>query len=774
MTNILKIKWNEISDTLAVHIQTEHGTFVNLYTHVNFKYQLKQQIVSTKKNPIRVFAFLHCTEYMINFLVAQSKRVIIHKLISVIQTGVLPDGSGFYADIDGRQLALHRIDGDISADTDAIQMIVIAVPINSVTFHYAFKKLIIVDAYSNIFLFAYIENQLRSMGEKRSSDDPHGFMTATFYNLCFVSDDKVLAVYLNNIGTHDLYELSLFNFKMMPTKLDQHIIYLMYVPEYDQLLKLKGNKILYLNDYQHLSALDSELHKINYVIIDGEFYLITLDVTEQLRVNNNILCKTASSFMLHEGYLYITVSSNKLYCIRLNPNNMRLLCNNNLKHLNAFSRDCEDGSLILTGVPKHKRVVLFHTRGNTESILCRNVAIDQILSFINANSWKEAFEFIRVERLDLNLIVDINPKKFVEHAGDFVDAIECQNMLRLFLLSLTDDNVLESTYKDVNFPYIAVISDKKKVISRRILDHIRSDMVKYCKVAILCAKAIGGLPACMEVLHHIFTVYEEAEEVLTNGLNCLNLYYPIGEIRRSCLIKLDVNFVKFIFDKLNVDPKEHQLLFEKVQQHESKVHRQFYIIHDYVENYKDALQYLVTGCMYQKVTESDYDDTQDVEEMISYANDHRIFPTLYKCCVKHRFFNRKIVTLYTDKLRYQGKQEEAALIFRANSMWKEALEIFISIRMWKDALLVLDHLSIDKQDYISSLAKSLKISGNHRDAAHLYDEYLHDPELAINSYIACKLFKEAVHCAAKYKRDDITGTKSFYIVRVVGIFHSNM
>ncbi|GJQ69990.1 hypothetical protein Trydic_g13359 [Trypoxylus dichotomus] len=750
------IKWNEVSDIMLVNVVTSENSFVNVYTQTNFDHQLKQQFVTVPEDPLQLFNFMQCTEQMIEFYIATGTQITYHKLLLKPQNGILPNGLGFFAEVDSNKLKLKRIEGDyLTGPDDTIQIIQVAVPINIAVFHYAFDGLIIIDSCSNIFLYSFDDNSMKKIGERLLNEDaPHAFMPINIYNVCFTSDNSILFVYLNDLNSHDLCELNFVDFEIEIIDNEERINYMTYVLEYNQVLKRKANKVVYLNDHQHLSPIDHDMYEMKYVIVSGDFYMITLDVGHNLRINNNIICRSATSFILHARYLFITAFGCKLYSIQLTEENMHNLCNESLAKLNMFNRDIEDGSILLCGIPTKNHVLLYHPRGNTETVLCRNVAINQIRTYICRNKWKEAFELARIERLDFNLLVDINPTQFLWDVKNFVRAIDSPNLLQMFVLSLIDDNVLQSTYKYMNLPTVIPLSNKKKMISQAIFNAIKPDLVKYVKVMMLVAQSMGGIKSSVEVLYNFYTEYGDVENVLRDGLNCLVLYFPKDEVQSACFLKVDTGFIRCVFGKLNIDPNLYVSVLNEVDRNSSRIYRQFHIVHHHVENYKEALEYLVVNCMNLKLTVDQYDESDDVEEMIEYADSHEILTHLYKCCVKHNFFNTTIIKLYTDELKCNGRHEEAALILRTNMMWSEALDVLMHCGLWKEVIVILDRLGLDKREHLQSLATTLKSRGDHVEAANLYDQ-LSQPEQAITCLLSVKLFNEALQCAFKYSRNDL-------------------
>lgn len=55
------------------------------------------------------------------------------------------------------------------------------------------------------------------------------------------------------------------------------------------------------------------------------------------------------------------------------------------------------------------------------------------------NEYKKAFELLRQQKIDLNLIFDINPEGFVQNTEEIVKQIEKVDYLNLFLTNLKDE-----------------------------------------------------------------------------------------------------------------------------------------------------------------------------------------------------------------------------------------------------------------------------------------------------------------------------------------------
>lgn len=103
-------------------------------------------------------------------------------------------------------------------------------------------------------------------------------------------------------------------------------------------------------------------------------------------------------------------------------------------------RSVERGSRLVAFFPTLPVVVLQMPRGNLESITPRACLLPYIMTKILKGDYLTAFDFMRRQRVDLNLIVDMNPCSFLEEGGaeQFVGQMEKVDNINLFLASLID------------------------------------------------------------------------------------------------------------------------------------------------------------------------------------------------------------------------------------------------------------------------------------------------------------------------------------------------
>lgn len=77
-------------------------------------------------------------------------------------------------------------------------------------------------------------------------------------------------------------------------------------------------------------------------------------------------------------------------------------------------------------------------RGNLEGISPRIIMLNQEIEDIENLEYGKAFKLLRNNKIDINLIYDVNPEKFLTNIEKFVKEVKQIDYLNLFINSLND------------------------------------------------------------------------------------------------------------------------------------------------------------------------------------------------------------------------------------------------------------------------------------------------------------------------------------------------
>jgi len=91
-------------------------------------------------------------------------------------------------------------------------------------------------------------------------------------------------------------------------------------------------------------------------------------------------------------------------------------------------------------------IVLQLPRGNLETIRPRPLTILSAVELIKERKYLIAFDLLRKERINLNVMCDLDPLKFIDDLDEFIVQIEDSSWISLFITELEDKNYLNNVY----------------------------------------------------------------------------------------------------------------------------------------------------------------------------------------------------------------------------------------------------------------------------------------------------------------------------------------
>ena len=116
-------------------------------------------------------------------------------------------------------------------------------------------------------------------------------------------------------------------------------------------------------------------------------------------------------------------------------------------------RSCERGSRLLAILPETPTAVLQLPRGNLEGVYPRALVLPFVMGLIKKGEFGRALEIMRRQKIDLNLVCDMNPVKFLQDGGvlNFISQVRKIDYLNLFISSLFDGDITQWKYRVPNW-----------------------------------------------------------------------------------------------------------------------------------------------------------------------------------------------------------------------------------------------------------------------------------------------------------------------------------
>jgi len=119
-------------------------------------------------------------------------------------------------------------------------------------------------------------------------------------------------------------------------------------------------------------------------------------------------------------------------------------------------------------------------RGNLETIRPRPLTILSAIQFIQEKKYLIAFDLLRKERINLNIMCDLDPLNFIKDLNEFITQIK-PSWISLFITELEDKNYLNTVYvSQFQQNKVKELDNKVFTICSSLMDILNKlDMDKY-------------------------------------------------------------------------------------------------------------------------------------------------------------------------------------------------------------------------------------------------------------------------------------------------------
>ena len=143
-------------------------------------------------------------------------------------------------------------------------------------------------------------------------------------------------------------------------------------------------------------------------------------------------------------------------------------------------RSVERGSRLVAIFPTKPTLIIQMPRGNLELISPRALVLPYIMMMIQARDFRTALDLMRRQRVDMNLIVDLDPAEFLEKGGveQFIGQIEKIDYINLFLSSLID---VDTTLWKYPVPTWIKTSNSSRLVIPQNAITLEEKVNKVCK-----------------------------------------------------------------------------------------------------------------------------------------------------------------------------------------------------------------------------------------------------------------------------------------------------
>ena len=508
-TSVLALNWNVNSDLLAIALREDNGDGgimdkTQIWHRCNYHWYMKQEFrYPSAGQKIEKIMFDEEDSYLLR-VVFQNSFEWREYLLRWDPSTTWNIGTRCLAFvIDGCSLNLTPFEKALIPPPMSMNTVKLPYPVNQLIFHDNSEQSGIVFAALSNGSIAVLDNgswtnstkatpKMIEWGEKDETD----MDKLRLRSLCIVGNDETdevvsvvaVACSRHNQKNENLVEIAISGFKNIENEnakanivkshpVDGCILRLVNWSDCSSgcLVELDDGSLFEYDHDGKLSPLDIEpllepcpwIHGIKDVSpfehenehstsdISHSRMVFGLSARSRLYCHDIMLTDSASSFsvsMPHEYLCYATAGSR---C------QMRFLP---LKEVTSFDplmgmdqnhllqgyepRNVERGARIVAILPGRPMAVLQMPRGNLEGIYPRALVLHSVMSQIMNGDYGNAFRLMRTHKVDLNLIVDMNPVGFIENGlARFFEQVLVIDHINLFISGLQDWDITIQSFQ---------------------------------------------------------------------------------------------------------------------------------------------------------------------------------------------------------------------------------------------------------------------------------------------------------------------------------------
>ncbi|KAG2231182.1 IKI3 family-domain-containing protein [Thamnidium elegans] len=487
---------------------------------------------------------------------------------------------------------------------------------------------------------------------------------------------------------------------------------------------------------------------------ESEFAIVGLTDRSKLYVNEKLISSEATSFFLRGTWLVFSTTSHSARFLSLDSFTLETLklSDEASDAYDETSRRLERGSKIVMATQHKPSLILQMPRGNLETICPRAFVLATIREDLKALNFRSAFIACRKNRIDLNILYDENPERFVQNIRTFIEQVSEVDYLNLFLSNLRNEDTLVTMYRrggrtaDQLTPAAGV---EKKVNS--ICEAVRNVLVELGRehyIQSILSTYVRSSPPDIESAMALLSELREtnmsaAEEALkyTIFLCKADLLYNVA------LGMYNFPLVLMVAQQAQMDPKEYLPFLQELKNFEKYYQR--YKIDDHLKRHEKAIKNLSLA------------GDQHFDELLRYMQAHDLYLIAIEEYAHKKQQKLAILNVYGDHLAFKNSFEEAGIIYTMAGNPAAALEAYRSAGCWRESFSIAKQLKYTDEE-LHGLAydtiEYLKDKRRFQEAATVAKDYAKDVEEVVDCLLKGSLWKEAERISYTHDRSDLIET----------------
>ncbi|KAI4149351.1 MAG: hypothetical protein LQ340_004684 [Diploschistes diacapsis] len=469
--------------------------------------------------------------------------------------------------------------------------------------------------------------------------------------------------------------------------------------------------------------------------LSSEAIAFGLDRNGTLFADGRLLSRGCTSFLVTNTHLIFTTSQHLLKFVHLTlPEQLEVP--EDTPELDERCRSIERGARLVTVIPSTSALVLQMPRGNLETIYPRALVLPLIRKSIDENRYKKAFLACRNHRVDMNILHDHAPGKFLYSVDVFIDQVQKLEHIDLFLSQLREEDVSETMYKNTvpdqttntgipeaqrspeynKMPKISKVNSICDAFLRSLSSRTSTNLQNVI-TAHVCKNPPDLEASLLEVASMRQKSLEDGEKVVEH----ICFLADVNRLFDAALGLYDLELTLQIAQQSQRDPREYVPFLQKLKD-QAPLRRQV-DIDNFLGRFDKALTHL-----------------QELDDFEAFKA-HMVKHSLYEEAIAlYRYQEprvRDIMKAYADYLRRQSRHKDAGIAYEYLHNYADASESYRLAHLWQEALSCASLAGFDEarlRDFASAIAESQIEQKDYRSAAVVSVEYLKNIEEAIRLF----------------------------------------
>ncbi|XP_059055717.1 elongator complex protein 1 isoform X2 [Achroia grisella] len=579
-----------------------------------------------------------------------------------------------------------------------------------------------------------------------------------YYNWYWIKPNMLMCVMMDNEHGYHLVEYNIEDDKIKKenvTPLPEAVTRIQSHPtdSTSVFLQLRNGEILWYTkeklEIQNI-MFPVTCPNFNIISIKEDLYFIGLSHKGNLLINGAIALNNVSSFFIHTHFLLITTLQHLLLCVELTKSGISAIMEyQKTQSEYIYKRKIERGAKLIIAVPNDIRTIFQLPRGNLECIQPRPLALKVIGEYLNSLKYNEAFDLMRKQRINLNLIYDHNPEQFIKDIDVFLQSITNNSWLSLFLSDLENVDVTKtmysSSYADKMTTANYEIGNKIKKICDIIRMHLtqRSDAdskILPLLTAFVKKNTVEDLETALSLIKDLKIKESGGLKLCVGSDEALKYLLYMVDVNRLFDVALgmyDFDLVLLVATKSQKDPKEYVPMLNELNEMDENYRR--FTINKHLKKFSKAIQYLV------KCGPEKYD------QLKTFVKYHSLYREALSLLSPDEDVYKDISDDFGLYLKLKKEFIKAGIIYERANNSEKAVECYKEALEWELAIKVAHCWSKEKlKNVCGDLINGLKEEKRHHEALKIFEQYYENHEEAINYAIENSQYKTALRLCTQY------------------------